>query len=229
MALITAAGKGMGAACAKALSEDGFSLVLMSRSEDASNLSKELGGVGLKGSVTNEIDLKRAVDLAMREYGRIDVLVNNTGHPPKGQLLEISDVDWQTGSDLVLMNVIRMARMVTPIMESQGGGSIINISTFAAFEPSLSFPVSSVMRTALASFTKLYAEEYGPKNIRMNNVLPGFIESYPVTDEIRQQIPLGRPGTTEEIGKTVAFLASAGGAYISGENIKVDGGITKSI
>ena len=133
------------------------------------------------------------------------------------------------GADLVLMNVVRMARLVTPLMQSQGGGSIINISTFAAFEPSLKFPISSVYRTALASYTKLFASRFGADNIRMNNILPGYIESYPVTNEVLEEIPLGRPGKLEEIGKAAAFLASEGAAYITGENLKVDGGITRNI
>ncbi len=229
VAVITAAGKGMGAACARAFASANYQIVLMSRSSEAMELAKELGGVGMQGSVTEETDLKALVDLAMAEFGRIDVLVNNTGHPPKGELLKLTDEDWSNGTDLVLMNVIRLARLVTPIMEEQGGGSMVNISTFAAFEPSLSFPISSVMRTALASYTKLYAQEYGPKNIRMNNILPGFIESYPVTDEIKSEIPLGRPGKLNEIGETAVFLASDSAAYITGENLKVDGGITRNI
>jgi len=229
VAIITAAGKGMGAACAKSFAEAGYKVVLMSRSKDALELAKQLGGIGMTGSVLEEQDLKALVELAVKNYGRVDVVLNNTGHPPKGTLLELTNNDWQAGSDLVLMNVIKMARIVTPILQKQGGGAIINISTFAAFEPSLSFPISSVMRTALASYTKLYAQEFGKDNIRMNNILPGFIESYPVTDEIKNEIPLRRAGTVNEIGSTAVFLASKGAEYITGENIKVDGGITKNI
>ena len=229
VAIITAAGKGMGAACAKAFADSGYRVVLMSRSNDAIELANQLGGIGIQGSVLEEEDLASLVELAISSFGRIDVVLNNTGHPPKGDLLELTDEDWHTGMDLVLMNVIKMARLVTPLMQKQGGGSIINISTFAAFEPSLSFPVSSVMRTALASYTKLYAQEFGPNNIRMNNILPGFIESYPVADELKEQIPLGRSGKVKEVGETAVFLASEGAAYITGENIKVDGGITKNI
>jgi len=229
VAVITAASKGMGAACAGALAKAGYTVVLMARSEEILSLAHSLGGRGLRGSVTSPDDLRALINLAMEHYGRIDVLVNNTGHPPKGDLLELTDEQWQEGGEMVLMNVVRTARMVTPIMQSQGGGSIINISTFAAFEPSLKFPLSSVYRTALASYTKLFASRFGADNIRMNNILPGYIESYPVTDEVLNDIPLGRSGKLEEIGQTAAFLASEGAAYISGENLKVDGGITKNI
>lgn len=229
VAVITAASKGMGAACAQEFAKAGYTVVLMARSEEILKVAHALGGRGFQGSVTNPDDLQALIDLAMEHYGRVDVLVNNTGHPPKGDLLELTDEQWQEGANLVLMNVIRTARMVTPIMQNQGGGSIINISTFAAFEPSINFPVSSVFRTALASYAKLYASELGKDNVRMNNLLPGYIESYPVSDEVLEQIPLGRSGNLEEIGKTAVFLASEGAGYITGENLKVDGGITQNI
>ncbi len=229
VAIVTAAGKGMGASIARELQGAGYSLALMSNSGGAVALAEELGGIGMTGSVTVVEDLTALVDRTMAAHGRIDVVVNNTGHPPKGPLLEITDEDWHAGLDLVLLNVVRMARLVTPIMQAQGGGSIVNISTFAAFEPSLAFPVSSSLRAALGSFTKLYADQYGPENIRMNNVLPGYIDSYPVSDELVAQIPMGRYGLVAEIGKTVCFLASEGGAYITGQNLRVDGGISRGV
>lgn len=229
VAIITAATKGMGRACAQAFADDGYKVVLLARSEEVIALGKELGGIGVQGSVTAINDLEHLVDTAMKAYGRIDVVVNNTGHPPKGDLLEISDEQWHDGLDITLMNVVRMSRLVAPIMKTQGGGVFINISTFAAFEPSLSFPVSSALRAALGAFAKLFAQRFGKDNIRMNNILPGFVESYPASEEVIAQIPLGRQGKTEEIGKTALFLASQGATYISGENLKVDGGITKHV
>lgn len=227
--IITAASQGMGKACAEAFAEAGYKIVLMSRSEAILDLAKELGGTAIQGSVDDLVDLQSLVDLAMNEYGRIDVVVNNTGHPPKGELIELTDEDWKNGTDLVLMNVIRMARLVTPIMQKQGGGAILNISTFAAYEPSLKFPISSAMRAALGAYTKMYAEQFGPQNIRMNNILPGYIESYPVDDQTREDIPLKRSGKLTEIGKTAVFLASEGAGYITGENLKVDGGLSNHV
>ena len=229
VAIITAAGQGMGAACARELSVRGYQVSLMSTSERSIELAEALKGIGMQGSVTNPSDLRRLVNLTMTRYGRIDVVVNNTGHPPKGELIQITDDEWHTGLDLVMLNVARMARLVTPVMRQQGGGSIINISTFAAFEPSLAFPVSSALRAALGSYTKLYAERYAAEGIRMNNVLPGYIESYPISNEIQANIPMGRQGTVVEIAKTVAFLASSDASYITGQNIRVDGGITRSV
>ena len=228
-AIVTAAGKGMGAACARELAARGYSLALMSRSEEATDLAKELGGVGLEGSVTEEADLHTLVDKSLDAYGRVDAVVNSTGHPPTGDILDITDEEWHAGLDLVVLNVVRMARLVTPIMVRQGGGAMVNISTFSAFEPSAAFPVSSSLRSALAGFTKLYADRYAADGIRMNNVLPGFVESFEVDEPPRVSIPMRRPGTVEEIAKTAAFLVSADASYITGQNLRVDGGLTRSV
>jgi NAD(P)-dependent dehydrogenase (short-subunit alcohol dehydrogenase family) len=229
VAIITAASSGMGAAIARKLKADGYELVLMARSEKIIAIANELSVKYIQGSVTNTGDLEKLVDLAVTTYGRLDVVVNNTGHPPKGDLPLLTDADWQAGLELVLLNVIRMARLVVPIMAPANGGSIINISTFAAFEPSLTFPVSSAMRAALGSYCKLFADRYGEENIRMNNILPGFINSYPVDGATEAKIPLKRAGMVEEIAGTVAFLASAAAGYITGQNIKVDGGLGRSV
>jgi NAD(P)-dependent dehydrogenase (short-subunit alcohol dehydrogenase family) len=228
-AIITAAGKGMGEAIARELAAAGYNLALLSASGGAVALAEELGGFGVTGSVTSNDDLQKLVDGAMERYGRIDAVVNNTGHPPKGQILEIPDEDWHKGLDLVMLNVARMARLVTPIMIKQGGGAIVNISTFAAFEPDAAFPVSSALRAALAGYTKLYADEYASQGIRMNNVLPGFIDSYPESGANIQRIPTGRYGRVAEIAQTVRFLLSDGAGYLTGQNIRVDGGISRSV
>lgn len=229
VAVITASGRGMGAAVAKELASNDYKVALMSTSDASVNLAKELGGIGVQGSVLEVADLQKLVNTAMDTYGRIDALVNNTGHPPKGDILAIPDEDWHSGLDMVMLNVVRMARLVTPIMQAQGGGAIVNISTFAAFEPDDGFPVSASLRAGLASFTKLYADQYASDNIRMNNLLPGFINSFPESDERIKQIPMGRYGTVEEVAQTVNFLLSDGAGYITGQNLRMDGGITRSV
>lgn len=229
IAIVTAASSGMGAAIARKLHSLDYKLVLMSRSEKIISISEELSAKYIQGSVTNTDDLQKLVNLAQTSYGRVDVVVNNTGHPPKGDLLEILDADWQEGLELVLLNVTRMADLVMPIMLKNGGGSIVNISTYFAFEPSMAYPVSSVMRAALGSYCKLFADRFGEDNIRMNNVLPGFIDSYPVDGATVAKIPLKRAGTVAEIANTVAFLASEEAGYITGQNIKVDGGLGRSV
>ncbi len=228
-AIVTAASKGMGAAIARELAAKNYNVALMSTSGGAEVLAKELNGLGLTGSVTKVDDLKKLVDLTKKTYGQIDAVINNTGHPASGPLLEISDEDWHLGLDLVMLNVVRMARLVTPIMKKQGGGAMVNISTFAAFEPDATFPVSSSLRAALAGFTKLYADRYAPDGIRMNNILPGFVDSYPEAEKNLNRIPLGRYAQVIEIAKTALFLLSEGAAYITGQNIRVDGGLTRSV
>ncbi len=230
VAMITAGGSGMGADSARALAADGFKVAILSSSGKGEALAKELGGVGVTGTNQSVGDLQQLVDLAMDTWGRIDVLVNSAGHGPRAPVLELTDDDWHKGMDVYFMNVVRPTRLVTPIMQAQGGGAIINISTFAAFEPSPVFPTSGVFRAGLAAFTKLFADKYAAENIRMNNVLPGFIDSLPEKDEFRALIPMGRYGNSlTEIASVVAFLASPGGGYITGQNIRVDGGITRSV
>ncbi len=229
VAIITAAGKGVGAALATELAASGYKVSLLSNSGGALKLAAELGGIGLTGSVTESSDLAKLVEATLEKYGRIDAVVNNTGHPPKGDLLDISDADWHLGLDLLILNVVRMARLVTPFFVKQGGGAIVNISTFSAFEPSLNFPVSSSLRSGLASFVKLYANRYAAAGIRINNVLPGYMDNYPESAENLAKIPMNRYAKVAEVAKTVRFLLSDDAGYITGQNIRVDGGLTHSI
>ena len=229
VALVTAGGSGMGAAAARRLAADGYAVAILSSSGKGEALAKELGGLGVTGSNQSVEDLQSFVDQAMAKWGRIDALVNSAGHGPRAALLDITDEQWRTGMDVYLMNVIRPTRLVAPIMAAAGGGAIVNISTAWAFEPSPMFPTSAVFRAGLAAFTKLFADSYAAKNVRMNNVLPGWIDSLPQVEERRAGVPMGRYGTSEEIAATVAFLLSEGAGYITGQNIKVDGGLMRSV
>ena len=229
VAIVTAGGSGMGAAAAKRLADDGFKVAILSSSGKGEALAAELGGFGVTGSNQSNNDLKRLVDGAIERWGRVDVLVNSAGHGPRAPILEITDEDWHLGLDTYLMNVIRPTRLVTPMMQKQKSGVIVNISTAWTFEPSALFPTSAVFRAGLASFTKIFVDTYAGDNVRMNNVLPGWIDSLPPTEERRDSVPLKRYGTSEEIAATIAFLASEGAAYITGQNIRVDGGVTRSV
>lgn len=229
VAMIVGGGSGIGAAAARRLAEDGYEVAVMSPSGKGEALAKELGGLGITGSYLEPEDLKRFLDATMERHDRVDVVVNGAGHGPKGPLLEISDEDWRLGMDYYLLNVVRMARLVTPVMQAQGGGSIVNVSTYACFEPEPDFPTSGVFRAGLAAFTKLYADRYAAEGIRMNNVLPGFIDSLPEKAERKSRIPIGRYGTAEEVGELVLFLASERSSYMTGQNLRIDGGITRSV
>lgn len=229
VALIIAGGSGMGADAARRLTRDGFRVGVLSSSGKGEALGTELGGFGVTGSNRSVTDLTALVDGAVERWGRIDVLVNSAGHGPKGPVLEISDDDWHDGMEVYLLNAIRPTRLVTPIMQRQGGGAIINISTFAAFEPDPLFPTSAVFRAGLASFAKLYADKYAAENIRMNNILPGFIDSLPETEDRRARIPMGRYGRADEIASLISWLASDKGGYMTGQNLRIDGGLTRAV
>jgi NAD(P)-dependent dehydrogenase (short-subunit alcohol dehydrogenase family) len=229
VAIVTAGGSGMGAAAARRLARDGYKIAILSSSGKGEALAKELGGIGVTGSNQSNDDLKRLVDQTMGSWGRIDALVNSAGHGPRDQILKITDEQWHTGMDVYLMNVIRPTRLVAPIMAQQKGGAIINISTAWVAEPSPMFPTSAVFRAGLAAFTKLFADQHAADNVRMNNVLPGWIDSLPATEERRNAVPMQRYGTSDEIAATIAFLASPGAAYITGQNLRVDGGLMRSV
>ena len=229
VALLTAAGSGIGAAAARKLAAEGWRVAILSPSGRGAALAESLGGLGVTGSSLEPADLQRFVDTALARWGRIDAVVNSAGHGPKGELLEISDADWQRGMDYYLMNVVRMARLVTPTMQAQRRGAIVNVSTYATFEPEAAFPTSGVFRAGLAAFAKLYADRYAADGLRMNNVLPGYIDSLPEKAERRARIPMGRYGHADEVGELIAFLASDRSAYITGQNIRIDGGLTRSV
>lgn len=230
VAIVVGGGAGIGAATVREFAKHNYRVVAMSPSGRARKLAESLGGAGVDGSNTDPDSLRAVVDLALSRFGRIDAVVNSSGHAARGPLLEITDDQWLAGMDLYLMNVVRMARLVTPHLVADGG-SIVNVSTAGALEPSASFPVSVTLRAALASFTKLYSAEYGPHGIRMNNVLPGYTKDDPssVPAKWTQGIPLRRAQSTAELARVIRFLASDESAYITGQNLRVDGGETRSL
>ncbi len=227
VAVVTGGGRGMGAAIARELRNRGYELVLMSPSGSATDLARELGGIGVMGSTASLDDLRLLVETTLSRFGRIDAVVNNTGHPPTGDLLELEDDLWTAGNEAILLSVQRMAKLATPAMLRQGGGAFLNITTLATFEPDAQYPISCAYRAAVAAYTKMYSDIYGPKNIRMNSILPGYIDSMNHDAAVSATIPLRRIGSKEEIAKTAAFLLSADAGYITGQNLRVDGGLTR--
>lgn len=226
--LIIGGGRGMGAAAAREMAKRGYKLALMSPSESCEALAAELGGVARRGVAEEAADLAAVVDLAMQSYGRVDAALLHVGGPPKGDLLDISDAEWEQANAMVIMPVIRLARLLTPIMQAQAGGSIVNITTAFTEEPSLIFPTSGVYRTGVSAFAKLYSDRYGPDNIRMNCLLPGFTDSLNVS-KFADQAALKRIARAEEQGKAAAFLLTDDSSYMTGQSLRVDGGATRHI
>ena len=229
VALIMAGGSGMGAAAARKLAQDGYKVAILSSSGRGEALAKELGGVGVTGSNLVDADVQRLVDLAMETWGRIDALVNSAGHGPRAPILEITDEDWHQGMEVYFLSAVRPIRLVTPIMVAQGGGAIVNISTTWVSEPTATFPTSTAFRASLSAFTKIFSDDYASKGVRINNILPGWIDSLPEVDERRENVPMERYGKAEEVAATIAFLLSEAAGYITGQSIRVDGGVTHSV
>jgi NAD(P)-dependent dehydrogenase (short-subunit alcohol dehydrogenase family) len=229
VAMIVGGGSGIGADSARKMSEMGYDVAVFSSSGKGEALGKELGGLGFTGSNLVVADLEAFVAATMERFGRIDAVINCAGHGPKGPIMEISDEDWHLGMDYYFLNIVRITRLVLQIMQNQGKGSIVNISTFAVFEPDPDFPTSAVFRASLASYTKLFSTKYAAESIRMNNILPGFINSLPEKQDRLDRIPAGRYADVRELTETVAFMASDASSYITGQNLRVDGGLTASV
>jgi len=242
VAIVTAAGRGIGESCARELADRGYSLAIMSPN-NVMSVASDLGCTGFVGSITNLLDLQKLVELALEHYGRVDAVINNAGHAPATfagmksgydpdfdrSPLEVTDEEWQDGMHQLLLSVIRMSRLVTPVMQRQRSGAIVNISSYAAFEPRLTYPVSSTMRLALAGFAKLYSDRYAREGIRMNNLLPGLVDNWPVEPAFLRSIPMGRAATLKEIAASAAFLLSSEAGYMTGQNVLVDGGANRSV
>ena len=229
IAIVTAASSGLGLAAARALTAAGWTLVVMSRSPEIELVADELGATAIRGDITDPAALKRLVQTALDLHGRIDGAMINTGHAAKGELLEISDENWHSALDIVLMPTVRLTRLLMPVFRAQGGGAIVSMSSFAAEQPDLVYPLSSAFRASLASFMKLCVDRHAIEGLRINAVLPGFMDNYPVQEANAQKVPAGRYGKVQELGETVAFLLSDNAGYINGQSILVDGGLVRSI
>ncbi|MGH9573584.1 MAG: SDR family oxidoreductase [Candidatus Acidiferrales bacterium] len=203
----------------------------MSRSDRIHSIASEIGALALQGSVSNKHDLERLVATAVSEFDRIDVVINNSGHPAGGKITSISDEHWMDVFQMYFLSVVRMARLVTPIMVKQRGGSIVNISGHDATEPDPRFPVASTIRASMGAFRKLYAREYGPLGIRMNCLMPSVVldsGENVIPEDVRKQIPTGRAATHQEIAKVALFLASDKASYVTGHGLRVDGGASRA-
>jgi 3-oxoacyl-[acyl-carrier protein] reductase len=253
-ALVTASSQGIGKACALALARDGADLVICARGEEALETTRDeiADATGrrvaaVQADLTSKDDIDALIATAVRELGRIDVLVTNAGGPPSGPFMDFDDVPWERAFELNLMSVVRLNRAVVPIMREAGGGSIVNLTSVSVKEPLKGLVLSNAIRAAVVGLSKTLANELGPDGIRVNVVCPGFTATDRMTelidararregksfDEVaagyHASVPLGRFGEPADLGRMVAFLASDAAKYVTGVTVQVDGGFVKGL
>ena len=254
VAIVCASSDGLGKASAMALGREGVRLVLCSRREKAireaaEEISHQTGAEThpVVADVSNPADVARLAAEAKRKFGPVQILVNNAGGPPTGDILHLTDEQWQKAHDLTLMSMVRMTREVLPGMVDLKWGRIVTITSFVAKQPADELILSVSIRPGIHGLTKILSNQYARYNITVNTVCPGNVmtkrqeelaqsraagKKQSVEEYLAAQfsaIPVGRFGKPEEVGDVVAFLSSERAAYISGVNLLVDGGLAKGI
>jgi 3-oxoacyl-[acyl-carrier protein] reductase len=237
-AIVCGASAGIGLGCAEALAAEGANVVLFARRAELVHREAErLGGIGVAGDVREPADLERLVHRSVEQFGGVDVLVLNSGGPPRTRSFEFTDDQLVDAVELLLLSSIRLVRLCLPHLEASGRGRVIAITSSAVKEPIDTLALSSAIRPGLVGWLKTASRELGPKGITVNSVAPGRIDTerikevYPEgpSEEDLQTIPLRRLGTAREVGEVVCFLASDRAAYVTGAAIGVDGGLPRSL
>ena len=237
-AIVCGASAGIGLAVAEALTEEGANVAMFARGRERLEREAErLGALAVRGDVTAPADLEQLVRRSVDTYGGIDILVNNSGGPPRtpGTGLDAEQVEGAV--DLLLVSVVRLTGLCLPYLEQSPAGRVVNITSSSVKEPIENLALSNAVRPGVVGWAKTMARELGPKGITVNSIAPGRIDTerirevYPdgPTEADLRTIPLRRLGTPREIGDVVAFLCSDRGAYVTGALVTVDGGLTRSL
>ena len=237
-AIVCGGSAGIGLGVAEALADEGASLVLLARRQDVlEREAKRLGGIAVAGDVTVDEDLVRVVEVTVERFGGIDILVNNSGGPPRTPTIGLTPEQIESAVRLLLVSVVRLTDLCLPHLERSPAGRIVNITSSTVKETTDNLALSNAVRPGVVGWAKSLARELGPRGITVNSIAPGRID----TDRIRevypdgpseadlQSIPLGRLGTPREIGDLVAFLCSDRGSYLTGTVIPVDGGLVRGL
>jgi 3-oxoacyl-[acyl-carrier protein] reductase len=237
-AIVCGASSGMGLGIAESLRGEGANVAMFARRADL--LAREaarIGGLAVPGDVTNADDVERLVASAVEAYGGIDILVNNSGGPPRATAIELDAGNVQAAVELLLVSIVRLTGLCLPYLERSGRGRIVNITSSTVREPIDSLALSNSVRPGVVGWAKSLARQVGPKGITVNSIAPGSIDTDRIreldpdgpSDEDLREIPLRRLGTTQEIGDVVAFLCSTRASYVSGAVLFVDGAASRSL
>ena len=229
-AIVCGASAGMGLAIAEALAGEGANVAMFARRREVLQREAErLGALAVRGDVTNPADLKRLVDRTLEAFGGIDILVNNSGGPPRNAALEMTDEQVESAVELLLLSAIRLTRLCLPELERSGRGRVINIESSSVREPIDNLALSNAIRPGVVGWAKTLAREIGPKQITVNTIAPGRIDTERLVSGDTESIPLRRFGQPREVADVVCFLASEAASYVTGTVIPVDGGLTRSL
>ena len=250
VAIVGGASKGIGYGIARLLAQEGASIVIAARREpDLSQAAERIRGetgvrvLPIAADARKADDCKRIVEMATKEFGGVDILVNNDGAPPIGEIMSFDDTAWHKAVEQNLMYVIRMVREAVPSMKARGGGSILNITAISAIQPIPGFALSVATWSGVIGFAKTLSLEVAQHGINVNTICPGYIDTSRlrtvfaaggepmevVQDRLRQEIPVKRIGTVDDIAHLVALLVSPKGSYITGAAIQVDGGLLRAV
>jgi 3-oxoacyl-[acyl-carrier protein] reductase len=237
-AIVCGASSGMGLAIAEAFAAEGANVAMFARRRELLQREAErLGALAVRGDVTNPADLKRLVDRTLEAFGGIDILVNNSGGPPRGNSLELTAQTVEDAVELLLLSVVRLTALCLPYLGKSRAGRVINIASSTVREPVDNLALSNIVRPGVIGWAKSLARDLGPKGITVNSIAPGRIDTerlkevYPTgpTEADLAGIPLRRLGEPREVGDLICFLASERASYVTGTVIPVDGGLTRSL